>query len=77
MSPAPEDKAREVIDGMLEEAGWHIYDLKEANIYAHREIKTPNRKRTERLRQAILKKAFSGKLTATKVRVLEVNNVEL
>ncbi len=38
MSPRPEDKAREVIDGMLEKAGWHIYDLKEANIYAHRGV---------------------------------------
>lgn len=38
MSPTPEDKAREVIDAMLEKAGWHIYDLKEANIYAHRGV---------------------------------------
>ncbi len=38
MSPRPEDKAREVIDGMLEKAGWHIYDLKEANIYANRGV---------------------------------------
>jgi hypothetical protein len=33
MSPTPEDKAREVIDGMLEKAVRHIYDLKEANIH--------------------------------------------
>lgn len=38
MSPTPEDEAREVIDGMLEKAGWHIYDLKEANIYVHRGV---------------------------------------
>ena len=62
MSPKPEDKAREVIDGMIEKAGWHVYDLKEANIYVYREIKTPNLKCAERLRQAILKKAFSGAL---------------
>lgn len=38
MPRTPEDEAREVIDGMLEKAGWHIYDLKEANIYAHRGV---------------------------------------
>ena len=62
MARSPEDNARENIDLMLEKAGWHIYDLKEANIHAHREIKIPNLKRAERLRQAILKKAFEGNL---------------
>jgi len=76
MSPTPEDKAREVIDRMLVKSGWHVCNINEANIYAHREIKTPNLKRAERLQQAILKRAFTGKLTATKVLVLEVNNVE-
>lgn len=62
MARSPEDNARENIDLMLEKAGWHIYNLKEANVYAHREIKTPNLKRAERLRHAILKKTFSGGL---------------
>ena len=64
MARSPEDNARENIDLMLEKAGWHIYGLKEANIYAHREIKTPNLKRAEHLRQAILKKAVSGGLVS-------------
>lgn len=34
------------------------------------------RERAERLRQAILKKAFSGELAGPTERVLEVNNVE-
>jgi type I restriction enzyme R subunit len=38
MSPKPEDKAREVIDDMLEKAGWHICNLDDANIYAHRGV---------------------------------------
>jgi len=38
MARSPEDNARENIDLMLEKAGWHIYDLKEANIYAHRGV---------------------------------------
>ena len=62
MSLKPEDKARETIDRMLEQAGWHIYDIKEAKTHAHREVKTSNLKRVERLRQSILKKAFSGRL---------------
>lgn len=49
MSPTPEDKAREVIDSMLEKAGWHIHDLKEANIYAHRGVNETNLKRADRL----------------------------
>ncbi len=64
MARSPEGNARENIDLMLEKADWYIYDLKEANIYAHREIKTPNLKRAERLRQAILEKAFSGRLVS-------------
>ncbi len=62
MARSPEDNTRENIDLMLEKAGWHIYDLKEANIHARQEIQTPYLKRAERLRQAILKKAFSGTL---------------
>lgn len=34
------------------------------------------RERTERLRQAILKKAFAGKLPASAERVLQLNNAE-
>ncbi|MDI6727788.1 MAG: type I restriction-modification enzyme R subunit C-terminal domain-containing protein [Thermodesulfovibrionales bacterium] len=34
MSPTPEDKAREQIDRMLEQAGWHVCDYKNANIRA-------------------------------------------
>ncbi|MEW6599826.1 MAG: type III restriction endonuclease subunit R, partial [Nitrospirota bacterium] len=34
----PEDKAREVIDDMLEKAGWHVCDYKDANIHAHRGV---------------------------------------
>jgi type I restriction enzyme S subunit len=75
MVKTPEDKAREVIDKMLEQAGWHVCDLKDANIRIQQkiveeverrlsvaeEIET-NLKRAEHLRQAILKKAFSGRL---------------
>jgi len=43
MSKKPEEEAREKIDSLLEEAGWHV-------------------QRAERLRQSILKKAFSGQL---------------
>ncbi len=38
MSPTPEEKAREVIDGMLEKAGWHVCDFKAANIHAARGV---------------------------------------
>jgi type I restriction enzyme R subunit len=38
MSPTPEDKAREVIDSMLEKAGWHVCDFKDANIHAARGV---------------------------------------
>ena len=34
----PEDKAREVIDKMLEKSGWHVCDYKDANIHAHRGV---------------------------------------
>jgi len=34
MSPTPEDKAREVIDSMLDKAGWRVCDFKDANIRA-------------------------------------------
>ncbi len=34
MSPTPEDKAREQIDKMLVQAGWHVCDFKDANIHA-------------------------------------------
>jgi type I site-specific restriction endonuclease len=52
MPITPEDKAREVIDKMLEKAGWHICDMNKPL------------KRAERLRQSILKKAFSGRLVS-------------
>ena len=38
MTNKPEDKAREKIDKMLEQSGWHVYDLNDANIYAHRGV---------------------------------------
>ena len=43
MSQRPEDKAREAIDNMLAKSGWHVKDDKK--IF----------KRTERLRQILLK----------------------
>ena len=33
MSPTPEDKAREVIDSLLEKAGWAVEDFRQANIH--------------------------------------------
>jgi len=38
MPITPEDKAREVIDNMLGKAGWHVCDLKDANISSHRGV---------------------------------------
>jgi type I restriction enzyme R subunit len=38
MPITPEDKAREVIDDMLEKAGWHVCDMKDANIYSRRGV---------------------------------------
>ena len=38
MVQKPEDKAREDIDRMLEQAGWHVCDYKDANLYAHRGV---------------------------------------
>ncbi|MBI4686933.1 MAG: hypothetical protein HY756_04015 [Nitrospirae bacterium] len=35
MPRTPEDKAREVIDRMLQQTGWHVCNLDDANIYAH------------------------------------------
>ncbi|MBI5875783.1 MAG: type III restriction endonuclease subunit R, partial [Deltaproteobacteria bacterium] len=35
MPITPEDKAREVIDSLLEKAGWHVCNLNDANIHAH------------------------------------------
>jgi hypothetical protein len=46
-----EDKAREVIDKMLEKAGWHVCDVGNTKLI-----------RAERLRKSILMKAFSGRL---------------
>jgi len=34
MGRTPEDEARQVIDGLLEKAGWHVCDYKEANIHS-------------------------------------------
>ncbi len=117
MPLTPEDKAREIIDSLIEKAGWHVCDINDANIHAHcgvvirnfplksghgfadyifyvvqgvpfileqyfsvaAEIEAAvetNLKRAERLRQVILKRAFAGKLTVTKERVLKINNVE-
>ncbi|HBO84788.1 MAG TPA: type I restriction endonuclease subunit R, partial [Deltaproteobacteria bacterium] len=38
MPRTPEDKAREIIDSLLEKAGWHVCDLIDANIHAHRDV---------------------------------------
>ncbi|MEK6692930.1 MAG: type I restriction endonuclease [Nitrospirota bacterium] len=38
MPPTPEDEAREIIDGLLEKAGWHVCNINDANIYAHRGV---------------------------------------
>jgi type I restriction enzyme S subunit len=38
MVKTPEDKAREVIDKMLEQPGWHVCDLKDANIRIQQKI---------------------------------------
>ncbi|MFZ3123428.1 MAG: type I restriction-modification enzyme R subunit C-terminal domain-containing protein [Thermodesulfovibrionales bacterium] len=38
MPLTPEDKAREIIDSLLEKAGWHVCDLSDANIHAHRGV---------------------------------------
>ncbi len=103
MPLTPEDKAREIIDSLLEKAGWYVCNVNDANIHAHcgvvirnfslkyghgfadyifyvvqgvpfileqyfsvaAEIEDAidiNLKRAERLRQSILKKAFSGGL---------------
>jgi len=36
MSPIPDDKAREQIDRMLEQAGWHVCDLNDTNINVYK-----------------------------------------
>jgi type I restriction enzyme R subunit len=38
LAKTPEDIAREAIDDMLEKAGWHVCDYKDANIHAHRGV---------------------------------------
>jgi type I restriction enzyme, R subunit len=38
MGKKPEDKAREVIDKMLDKSGWHVCDYRDANIHAHRGV---------------------------------------
>ena len=38
MGRTPEDKAREQIDKMLVQAGWHVCDFKDANIHAARGV---------------------------------------
>jgi type I restriction enzyme R subunit len=38
MTPGPEDRARENIDRMLEQAGWAIQDVKKAAIYAKKGV---------------------------------------
>ena len=38
MPLTPEDKARKIIDSLLEQAGWHVCDLSDANIHAHRGV---------------------------------------
>lgn len=38
MGRTPEDEAREVIDHMLQKAGWHVCNVTDANIYAHRGV---------------------------------------
>ena len=55
----PEDKAREVIDKMLEKAGWHVCHIGNTKL-----------KHAERLRQSILEKAFSGRLVPQEAGVV-------
>jgi type I restriction enzyme R subunit len=38
MTPKPEDIAREQIDRMLEQAGWAVQDVKQANLYAEKGV---------------------------------------
>src|SRR3972149_2056964 len=38
MPLTPEDKAREIIDSLLEKSGWHVCNLNDANIHAHRGV---------------------------------------
>jgi type I restriction enzyme R subunit len=38
MPLTPEDKAREIIDSLLEKAGWHVCNLNDANIHAYRGV---------------------------------------
>lgn len=38
MSLTPEDKAREAIDRMLEQAGWIVQDVAHVNIHANRGV---------------------------------------
>ena len=38
MTKKPEEEAREKIDSLLDGAGWHVCDLKDANIHAHRGV---------------------------------------
>jgi type I restriction enzyme R subunit len=48
MGMTPEQKARVSIDALLQQAGWHVCNVTDANI-----------QRTQALRQATLAKAFS------------------
>jgi type I restriction enzyme, R subunit len=38
MAPQPEQQARAEIDRLLHAAGWHVFDLKDANIHAGRGV---------------------------------------
>ena len=59
----PEQKARVSIDALLQQAGWHVCNVSDANIHAAiREVETEvdtNLLRAQALRQATLAKAFA------------------
>lgn len=38
MADKPEDKAREEIDKMLEQSGWYVCNVNDANIYSYRGV---------------------------------------
>jgi hypothetical protein len=53
----PEAKARVSIDALLQQAGWHVCNMADANIHASTGV--ANLKRAQSLRQATLAKAFA------------------
>ena len=65
--PTPEYLARQQIDQLLAASGWTVQDRGRRNLYADRgvavqEVEAAGLKRAGRLRQAVLKSAFEGRL---------------